>query len=238
MKKQVLLCAVLVGIVTGYCDLRAQTTEREAEAMLRGYEYTGYQHCQANFGLGMQGAKCELYLARREATFYIAFRDNTDQRLHIVLRLVVFNGQWVVVYRRPTEGQWSADTLDFVEQTPLPEVAGGEEILEFRPTPEMVALWHEVEECVGNERNLDEIRFYVQVADERNTIPCDGGQCFGRYEPEEKAFYFADTLVRSIILLKHEFIHPLIVETGHPAYIFWKCARWTPHSTPFDGEWL
>lgn len=152
MKKQVLLCAILVGLVTGYCDAVAQ--------------------------------------------------------------------------------------IDTLPTVPMPKV-WDKEGAEFRfdPPPEYVEIWHEVERCLGRTYDINRVRFYMVVADSFNTIQCDGGRCFGKYEPREHSLYFPVPFLGSVILLKHEFIHALGVQF-HPPEPFLRCADWTGLSHPSDGPQL
>lgn len=114
---------------------------------------------------------------------------------------------------------------------------GDTERHKFLPPSTYAMLWYEVENCLGVQRDFREVTFYWVQADVFDSIPCDGGTCYGYYVERENSITLSNSLLWSEVLVKHEMIHALGVH-GHPPDLFVRCANHRVGTRPQDGPYI
>lgn len=72
--------------------------------------------------------------------------------------------------------------------------------------------WARTEDCSGLQRDFADIHFYVVPGTE---FDCPSGKCVGRWEPGNH-IYIAESHSQDEMVVRHEMLHALIGEAGHP----------------------
>lgn len=83
---------------------------------------------------------------------------------------------------------------------------------DFQPPAIYRQWWAATEDCAGLRGDLGRIRWTVVDAP---SFACPSGRCVGRWEPPDR-IYVASDFVDHEMVVRHEMLHALIGEPGHP----------------------
>ncbi|MDX2261501.1 MAG: hypothetical protein SFU84_07360 [Gemmatimonadales bacterium] len=100
-------------------------------------------------------------------------------------------------------------------------LAGGcafepEGALPMAPPSSYLAWWHETEACAGIEGDFPAVQWF-EVPGE--SFECPSGRCVGRWEPPDR-IYVASAWAGHEMVVRHEMLHQLLAEDGHPPDLF------------------
>lgn len=73
--------------------------------------------------------------------------------------------------------------------------------------------WAKTEACSGIHGNFDRLRWSVI---DGNSFPCSSGQCAGHWNSDHHIFLASDWVMNEMVV-RHEMLHDLIGQPGHPA---------------------
>lgn len=91
------------------------------------------------------------------------------------------------------------------------------EAVRVDPGPEYAAWWGLMEECTGVSGDMDAVRWYLVPG--ATTISGEGGPA-GRFYRGRHAIVIAERWYREGPLVRHEMLHALLSEVGHPREFF------------------
>ena len=72
--------------------------------------------------------------------------------------------------------------------------------------------WNKTQACSGRKADFDRIRWSVV---EGYSFPCKSGQCVGHWESSHH-IYIAREWLNDEMVVRHEMLHDLLAESGHP----------------------
>ena len=87
------------------------------------------------------------------------------------------------------------------------------------PPPQYQLWWRLTEECSGTSAELSRVSWYV-VPDARFLLSADGDSVQGLYYPVSHHIVLAGQSAQSGRLVRHEMLHALIGQAGHPTEYF------------------
>jgi len=94
---------------------------------------------------------------------------------------------------------------------------------EIEPPGMYHAWWQEVEECVGQRRDMEPVTWYVVAADSFLT---PSGWFVGYWRADQNAVYITESEKWSEWhTVKHEMLHAILRDGSHPSPPFGVCAR-------------
>jgi hypothetical protein len=76
--------------------------------------------------------------------------------------------------------------------------------------------WAKTEACSGISKPFEQVRWYEI---EGEGFPCPSGTCAGRWQ-KEHTIYLASRWAQHEMVVRHEMLHALIGEPGHPPELF------------------
>ena len=82
----------------------------------------------------------------------------------------------------------------------------------FEPPATYREWWNKTQACSGRAADFDRIRWSVI---EGNSFPCKSGQCVGHWESSHH-IWIAKEWVSNEMVVRHEMLHDLLDEGGHP----------------------
>ncbi len=89
----------------------------------------------------------------------------------------------------------------------------------FTPPSEYRTWWRQVETCSGKTKDFDAVTWY-QIPGQYNFELEGGFLVEGVYNPARNSITLAGELRTDAKLVRHEQLHAIIVETGHPKEYF------------------
>ena len=104
---------------------------------------------------------------------------------------------------------------DAVAPLPLPDGA-----VRFTPDPIYREWWAQVEDCAGSTGDFDAVEWYVVPGDRAFYAPGLDRKVLGYWDPGSNRIVVLEWVPSASALVRHEMLHAILRETGHPAEYF------------------